>query len=100
MLPTQWHLGALLKHLPRVLFVILAAEAEKHPGLLLRPHEILQCNAGFIQADTVRTLFAANTGPERLVQIENNHLMTGPGERMKFASNGGGQRREKLCCVR
>jgi len=62
-LKTQGHFKAPLKNFANVRLIVLAANAEQHPGFMLGSHEFLQRYKRIVQADTHRPFFRANSGP-------------------------------------
>ncbi len=98
---TGCKVGSFERHLvkPKDFFdifgVIFAAEAKEHACSQLGTHEFLERATRLVDLDARRTIFAANSAPERLVAIQDDDFSRRPLERMEFAGNDGAQRREE-----
>src|SRR6185369_12295531 len=74
----QEHVVAAFQNLEYILLIVLAAKTQEHSSLRLRDHEFLQPPEWVCHFDAMETVFSADTLPEGIVTIEDDHLKGTP----------------------
>ena len=94
MLSPQRHLRVSVEDLEDVGLVVLAAEAEQHPPLLLLHQELLQEAARRVDLHAGGADLARDALPQGLVAVEDDHLVRRAEDARQPPHDGGGEGRE------
>src|SRR4028119_1045688 len=95
MFALQGHLSTLLQHVDNIFLVILTAQADEYPLIMLGYYELLKRLMRGVNLNTKCPDLSTNTLPKSSIAIQHNHLVWSALKAIYLASDKGSKCREE-----